>query len=545
MHKSRRRSIAGVLVALAILSAWLVSPAVAGEKTTEMVAMRDGVKLATDVYLPEGDGPWPVVLLRTPYNKNSMNGDAHNEQGYAVVIQDVRGRFESGGFDNVFADDGWNVRLDGYDTVEWVAAQPWCTGKIGTLGGSALAITQYLMACTAPPNLTCQVAVVGAADFYHQTTYQGGVFRESMMVGWTNLQKTSYRVPVWLSHPNYDSFWVNYDCTLRYPLATAPCVHVGGWYDIFTQGTIDSFVGLQSDGGKGARGTQKLIMGPWTHGVGKRRQGQLEYPENSVFDLGTYEQRWFKHWLKGEDSGIMDEPAVNYYAMGDVDDPSAPGNEWRTAESWPPESAVTPYYLRADGLLSTAKAGTELPDAFRFDPGDPVPTEGGQNLLIPSGPMDQRALAERDDVLKYVTDVLAQPVEVTGHIYAELWASSNVRDTDWTMKLVDIYPDGREMLVTDGIIRSRFRNTFREPMLMQPGAIYQFRVDLWSTSLVFNKGHRIGIHVSSSNSPRFQVNPNNGEPQGSGTGQLIATNTVYHDKDHPSHILLPVVVPGK
>ncbi|HIE51077.1 MAG TPA: CocE/NonD family hydrolase [Armatimonadetes bacterium] len=520
-----------------------------GRRETVMVPMRDGVRLATDIYLPPGKGPFPVLLTRTPYGKGS--GQPHVgvalRAGYAVVIQDMRGRFASEGTAIAFLDCGWGERQDGYETVEWIARQPWCNGKIGSVGGSAMGITQNLMAGARPPHLVCQYIAVAAASLLPEAVFQGGAFRKALAQGWLESnQFPPENMELFLAHPTYDDLWRLYDTVARAPVINVPAVHLGGWYDIFCQGTIDAFVARQTRGDVGARGRQKLIMGPWTHGLGRREQGELVYPENaqvSEEELLRGVLRWFDYWLKGKDNGIMDEPPVRYYVMGDVDDPQAPGNEWRTADTWPVPATPTPLYLRAGNRLTWEKPGPEEPpQTYVFDPENPVPTIGGQNLNLPAGPMDQRPAENRPDVLVFSTAPLTEPVEVTGRIKVHLWAASSARDTDFTAKLCDVYPDGRSMLVTDGIIRARYREGLDRQVLLQPGRVYEFEIDLWTTSLVFNRGHRIRVDISSSNYPRFAVNPNTGEPFSlEPTRKVKARNTIYHDAAHPSHILLPVV----
>lgn len=520
----------------------------ASHKKTLMVAMRDGTKLATDIYLPMGEGPFPVILLRTPYNKNmgAGIGAAGAQRGYAVVVQDTRGRFASEGQNFPFEGDGWwENRWDGYDTVEWIAAQPWCNGKIGTMGGSALGITQLLLAGTGTSRLACQQIHVGAPSGYHDLAFTGGTLRKAMVETWltaTNHHPDSLKR--WVSHPTYDSFWRERDLTHRFKRVNVPALHVGGWYDIFCQGTIDAFNGYQRQGGPKARGRQKLLMGPWTHGIFQDRAGELSFPNakhppNRVDDMW----RWFDHYLKGMDTGIEKEAAVTYYVMGDTTDPSAPGKEWRTADRWPPPGAqMTPFYFHDDRTLSKAKPSTKgKPITFTYDPRNPVPTCGGRQLTLKAGALDQRAIESRPDMLIFTSEPLAEPLEVTGRVRVELWASSDCPDTDFVVKLCDVYPDGRSMNVCEGILRARFREGFHKEKLLEPGKPYRFRIDLWSTSIVFNRGHRLRVQVTSSNAPGWDPNPNTGAPFRADDKMQVARNTVYLDGKRPSHILLPVM----
>jgi len=517
------------------------------EKQTFMVAMRDGKKLATDVYLPSASGAFPVIFIRTPYNKNAVAGLAGEatKRGYALVVQDTRGRFASEGENLPFEGDGWWAgHADGYDSLEWIAQQSWCNGKIGTWGGSAGGITQLGEAGAGSNRLTCQHITVAAPGMYHHGVFPGGVFKKAMIEDW--LKATNHSpdaLKMWTSHASYDDFWRERDLTWRYEKVNAPAVHIGGWYDIFAQGTIDAFLGYQTKGGPNARGKQKLLMGPWTHGVLTNRAGDLTYPNankppNNVHDLW----RWFDCYLKGEGNGIDKEPAVTYYVMGDVSDPNAPGNVWRTADKWPPvEAKMTPFYFHDTCKLSTEKPRKDgNPITYHYDPKNPVPTVGGPHLTLPAGPKDQRSIESRPDVIVFTSEPLTEPLEVTGRVRVKLWASSDAPDTDFAAKLCDVYPDGRSFNVCDGILRARFRKSFSREELMQPGKVYEFDIDLWSTSIIFNKGHRLRVHVTSSNAPGYDPNPNTGEPFRAGDKTQVAKNTIYVDRRHPSHILLPV-----
>jgi len=509
-----------------------------------MVPMRDGARLATDIFLPRGEGPWPVVLFRTPYGKDGEIPTAHLEKGYAVVRQDFRGRFDSEGADDMpFINDGWGRLQDGYDTIEWIAEQPWCSGKIGTAGGSAGGITQVMTAGAAPPHLTCQSIAVAFGSMYRHAAYQGGVFRRALVEGWLqNNEFSPHCLETVLAHPIYDDLWRRVDASTQSEHVRAPGLFIGGWYDVFCQGTIDAFMWRQYQGGEGARGKQKLIMGPWVHGRGPKL-GDFPVPEEAL--RSPLEERaggWFDYWLKGEENGVMDTPPVHYYVMGAFDDPGAPGHEWRTADVWPVPSHPTAFYLRTDGALALEEPGPdEKQDSYAYDPRDPVPTLGGCNLILDKGPYDQRPIESRPDVLLYTSAPLERPLKVTGRVHAVLWAASSCPDTDFTVKLTDVYPDGKSVLIQDGIIRARFRDSFEREVLMEPGEVYRFIVDLWSTSVVFNQGHRLRVAVSSSNAPRFDPNPNTGDLLRASDRTTVAVNTIYHDVDHPSHIVLPVI----
>jgi predicted acyl esterase len=540
MRDFRTITVSTVFLTVILLSR---APASAGVPQTFAVPMRDGVKLSTNVYLPEGDGPWPVALLRSPYPKSgnwsNMTGQMGNMKGYAVVVQDVRGCGQSEGNNwFIFRNDGWAGPCDGYDTVEWIAKQKWCNGKIGTWGVSALGITQNMMAPSRPAHLTCQFVAVGFSNMYDDCAYIGGVWGKSLLETWLSQNKfVEKNQEAFLQHYRYDDFWADLNAVAQAEKVNVPVVYAGGWYDCFSQGTINMFMAVQNRGDKGARGKCKLIMGPWAHGIFK----ELTYPHADV-GRALDAWPWLDYQLKGEKNKMARAPAVQYYVLGDPDDKDGPGCKWRTADDWPPPSTPTEYYLHADKSLRPARP-TQANGSFtyEYDPRNPVQTHGGANLVIPVGPMDQRKIESRPDVLVFTGDELTGPLEVTGRITVKLWIASSARDTDFTAKLCDVYPDGRSMLVTDGIRRARFRNSFRKEEFLEPGKIYPIEIDLWSTSLVFSKGHRIRVHVSSSNSPRFEPNPNTGEAHPVGDKMVVAKNTIYVDRDHPSHIVLPAV----
>ena len=513
------------------------------EKTTVMVPMRDGIRLATDVYLPaEWQDPMPVLLKRTPYNKNTDGVDfsqVTGQHGYGLVIQDMRGRFASEDEDHVvFLNDGWSKRRDGHDTLEWIAAQPWCNGRVATYGGSARGISQNMLAPGAPDVLRAQHVGVAFSDMYHQAAHQGGSFRKALVENWLRGSKFHPKnLETFRAHEAYNAFWEQLAPESQADRVNAPGVFSGGWYDIFLQGTINSFVNIQTRGGPAARGNCRLVIGPWAHGT----FDELTYPANSKqHPLAGDMNRFFEHHLKGVNNGVLDDKPVHYYVMGDPEDPGAAGNHWRAADVWPPESEPIVAYFHADGRLALEEpmdADAQL--VYRFDPSDPVPTVGGQNMTIPKGPMDQRRVESRPDVLVFTGDVLEEPIEITGRIRARLHVSSDCPDTDFTVKLCDVYPDGRSMLVTDGIQKAKFRESCLKAKPLEEGEVYELDVDLWSTSLVFNRGHRVRVTVSSSNYPRFDPNPNTGQPWTPDCDTRVATNRLYVSRQRPSQIILP------
>lgn len=511
---------------------------------TYMVEMRDGVKLATDVYLPdENILSHGTLLIRTPYNKNDMKltGIQWSQAGWPVVIQDMRGRYASEGIDTVFR----NAHTDGPDTLSWIANQSFCNGEIATFGGSALGINQYYMAGANPDFLACQYIQVATPDMYKHAIFQGGQFRYSLVAWWLEGQGSTYILEDYFAHENFTmDYWGNVSLDGKWDQVQVPAIHIGGWYDCFAQGTIDGFMGYQYQGGDGALGKSKLIMGPWTHGGG-RKQGELLYPENAEDNFSFYMFIDMIEQYTMDTGNHFDKwPAVSYYVMGDVDNESAPGNEWLTAEDWPVPYETVPIYLCKDGSLQTTLDSESTSISYSYDPTDPAPTIGGQNLndnIIKRGPYDQCIIEDRDDVLVFTSEVLSDPLWIAGPLRARLFVSSNCPDTDFTVKLTDVYPDGRSMLIADGILRMRNRHGFDHWEFMESSEIYEIEIDLWSTAYIFNKDHRIRISVSSSNAPRFLPNPNTIAPLAQNTSFAIAENTVYLGESYPSSFYLPVV----
>ncbi len=516
----------------------------APKAVSHMVAMQDGVRLATDVYLPgDGTGRYPVIVARTPYDKSrGAAGLAARSarHGYAFVIQDLRGRFKSEGHHAIiFGNEGLGEHQDGRDTLEWIAKQPWCNGKIGSWGSSALGITQNMTAPVAPAELKAQHVALAFSDYYSQAAYQGGAFRTQLLEPWLRSNgMIEKNLATFVAHPRYDDFWKRLNSETRAAQVRAPGVFLGGWYDIFLQGTINSFRAIHYHGGERARGKCRLVISPIGHGP----ITELKYPISAsqgpaCGDVFT----WFDHVLLGKKNAIAEEKAVHYYVMGDPTDPQAPGNRWRHEDDWPPPSRPARFYFHADGTLVKDKP-PEGDDrkTYTYDPKDPVKTVGGQELGVPLGPKDQRGVEKRPDVLLFSSPVLKEPLEVTGRLTAKLFVSSDCPDTDFTVKLCDVYPDGRSMLVSDGILRARYHQSFEKESFLEPGRVYELNVDLWSTSLVFNRGHRIRVAVSSSNSPRFEANPNTGKPFRADKATRVAKNTLHLSLRYPSRIVLPV-----
>ena len=535
------------------------------------VPMRDGVKLSADIRFPSDQGRFPAILIRTPYSNSGFSPGETSlvARGYVVVRQDCRGRFDSEGrFDPLRGED-----RDGYDTIAWIRAQPWCDGRVATTGGSYCALTQLTTAWTQPPGLQTFVASVMGRDLFKDLVYHQGVFGLAIAVGWglgvagrsaqanttTDWDKVFRHLPLmtmgesagyrldylkeWLSHPTYDAYWAQGSVEQHYGDFTVPGLHLGGWYDLYGEGTVHNFCGIQAHGGPGARGRQKLLMGPWVHGLGNRLVGQLDFGESAQMGFDRLVERWLDRWVKGEPNGIDQEPPVRIFVMGT--------NVWRDEQEFPPARArETSFFLGSGGranslagdgaLLAAVPAGT-VTDAYVYNPDHPVPTLGGAAYRPASGPMDHAPIERRDDVLVYSTEPLETPIEVTGFVKMVLFAASDAPDTDFVARLCDVYPDGRSMVISDGIVRARFREGLDKEVRMQPGTVYELPIEMGVTSNVFLPGHRIRLEVTSSCFPRFARNLNTGEPAATGTRWQLARQTVHHSRQYPSRLVLPVV----
>ena len=588
------------------------SPAVTVRKNV-MMPVRDGVRLATDIYLPSADSEshanrYPAILIRTPYGKTSSASTAEffARNGYAAVVQDVRGRYASEGEFYIYINEG----KDGYDAVEWVARRPWCNGDVATFGSSYKAATQNALAVYKPPHLKTMFVIVGTSNYVEDGAGRGGAFallhnvtysfglastgkearkdaRIAAALGkgydhlsdWLRVAPLKPSSPLqwaptyqrwyadWRLHPAYDDYWkqVGYNFEeyhSRYP--DIPIYFVGGWYDIFKRGTLRNFQGLSQ-----RRAFTKLCMGPWTHSTGIAHAGDVDFGPQAVMSIQEEAARWFDQFLKGNDIGLLQEPPVKYFLMSgghltrNQDGRLQSGGVWKEAETWPPDGfREQKLYLHGDGTLQRATCESTVPSRFQYDPRKPVPTLGGnidsgkhlisrgaQNQVPPAkyfAANDQLPLSARHDVLTFATPPLERDIEVTGPIRVTLWISSEARDTDFTAKLIDVYPPsddypaGYAMNLEDGILRMRFRNSREREELMTPGTIYQISIDLWATSNLFRKGHKIRLDISSSNFPMYDVNPNTGEPLGRHTHLIPTVNAVYHDPEHPSCLVLPV-----
>jgi uncharacterized protein len=519
-------------------------------KWTEMTMLtRDGVKLAANVFLPAGPGPSPVVLSRTPYLKDALGELAgytakkYTDAGYVFVMQDVRGKGKSDGFYEAFVPD----LEDGYDTVEWVAKQPWSNGKVGMVGASALGITSNLAAMAAPPHLVAAFVIVAPYDQL-LNTFPGGVLKDEDTLGWLKGQGESQaQLDIVSGSATNSAVWNEHAMTTQRKFIRIPMYNQGAWYDIFNDGNVENFRWLQNFGSKGARGNQKLYMVPGGHGGLGGEKSDIEYNQPGATVPATEEMRWWDYWLKGIDNGIMKEPPVTLFMMasGRKGHPSTLSQVFKSP-NWPPANHPTPFYLTGAMHLSTkAPSAKDAKISYKFDPANPVKTYGGSNLLQTAGPLDQRPIGQRQDYLRFETPVLDKNIAIAGHVDMTLWAATDGLDTDFMVKLVDVYPDGYEQIILDNPIRTRYRRG-RDPddvMLMTPGKPEELHIDLWNTAFTFEKGHKIQVTVTSSNSTKFEINPNTGEPFGvaTTTKPRVATNTVYFDKAHPSAMILPVL----
>lgn len=595
------------------------------ETKNVMVAMRDGVKLAADIYRPTQNGQvmdskFPVILVRTPYNKDDATqvANAFVPHGYVVVLQDVRGRYKSDGHWRPLVDDP----NDGFDTAQWIGTQPWCDGGIGTMGSSYAGATQHALAIGNAPYVKAMVPRNAMSDFGRYGVRHNGAF-ELRFFNWVftlgnasgtpnallaakraasdpeaaqALVDMGMHVPeyvrglplrpgatslkfapdyeTWLieamSHGDYDEFWKDAGASVVDHLTEykdVPEYHTTGWYDSWGMQVANlNYVGLRRE----KKSLQRLIIGPWIHSSENLSYaGEAQFTGDAALDLTAFHLRWFDHWLKGVDNRVDREPPVRIYVMGGGDAHKTPegrifvGGHWRDEQEWPlARSAATPYYLRANGVLSPDKPVEDQPITYQFDPRNPVPTLGGnissQGTLMFQGAADQRCrldfwlcsdtkpLSARNDVLVFQTPPLANDIEVTGRLVVKLWASSNALDTDFTAKLVDVYPPnadfpaGVDLNIADSIVRARYRNGLGRAELLRPGQPYEFTIEMYPTSLVFKRGHRIRLDVSSSNFPRFDINPNTGEPLNNNRRSQLAENTIYLDAKHPSQIILPV-----
>jgi putative CocE/NonD family hydrolase len=556
------------------------------------VKMRDGVVLRGDIFRPDAEGKFPVLLERTPYRRAVWGYDVQFAQhaasrGYVVFLQDVRGRYTSDGDWYPFIHES----EDGYDTIEWIAAQPYANGKVGMFGGSYVGATQMLAAIASPPHLAGICPVVTASNYHDGWTYQGGAFEQWFDESWTTglaqdtvlhqiermpgspeavdvLPLTHYPIfntnPAsvvtasasvvapyfldWLAHPSYDEYWKRVSIEEHFANIRVPALHVGAWYDIFLGGSLRNYIGIKTNGGtEEAHKGQRLLVIVGGHAGGGRKIGAIDFgPEAVRHEENDVTLDWYDYLFKGVQNSLATAKPVEIFVMGI--------NQWRQEDDWPLARAkATKYFLHSDGSANSAKGtgvlSTNAPvkessDKYSYDPANAVPTVGGPlccDSRRVAGPQDQRSVEDRSDVLVYSTPPLEQDLEVTGPVRLDFFASSSAVDTDFTAKLVDVFPDGTAINLTEGIRRARYRDSQEKATPLAPGQVYALSLDLWATSNVFRTGHRIRLELSSSNFPRFDRNLNTGEPAATSDKWITATNTILHDKEHPSALVLPVV----
>jgi putative CocE/NonD family hydrolase len=531
------------------------------------VPMRDGVRLSANVFRPEEAGRFPTILVRTPYGKGrdfTAHYQTFVEHGYAVMVEDVRGRYGSEGVFRPLEQEP----ADGDDTLNWIARQAWSDGKVGMMGGSYLGIAQWKVAALNNPHLKAIFPVVSGCDDYRDRFYStGGAMKLGSRLLWMseNLRapryhpdfskfvlhlplrtadvaatgQTSEMFQEALDHPTFDSFWKSISTREHLDKIRVPVFSVGGWFDNFVEGDLDAYQVLSKNSG-----VDRILIGPWPHNMSIKFAG-VDFGADSFVPLRGLQMQWFDQFLKGQDTPLLSKPPVRIFVMG--------VNRWRDEREWPPRARLKWFYLESrghanslagDGKLDSRGPGARAADRFVFDPRDPVPTMGGaiccNPKVFPWGPMDQRAVEKRPDVLVYTTAPLKSDVEVIGPVRVVLYAATSARDTDFTAKLVDVFPDGRAQNLTDGILRLRYRKSLEKAQLIRPGEIAKLTIDAGVTGNVFQKGHRIRMEISSSNFPRFDRNPNTGGSIADETQLRQASQTIYHDAEHPSHVLLPV-----
>ena len=568
------------------------------------VPMRDGTELDTNVWRPAGEGPWPTLLVRLPYGKDlpalltyGTNPNVFElvEAGYAVVFQDCRGTFKSEGVFQPMVHEP----EDGADTVAWLMARSWCDGSIGSYGPSYLGFVQWATASTGAAGLKAIAPSVATTDYYTAPWYSdGGALSLQVVHFWTTTMAfldaqrevaagvgdvqelmglaavladpaphmahlpmseqpmLDQRMPWWsdiVGHPARDSYWRDLSVAEDYAVVTVPALHIGGWYDFYLNNILKSYSALkQKAGSPQARSGQRLVVGPWDHlsATGVYPDRQFGLAANSLAaDMTGLHRRFFDRWLRGQPDALESLAPVRIFVMG-ID-------QWRDEQDWPlSDTRQTDFFLSGSGpantlnghgVLSTAAPDTENRETYLYDPRRPVPTLGGRVMLPATanaaGPVDQRPAEAREDVLCFTTPELDEPVEVTGHVSLLLHVASSAKDTDFTGKLVDVFPDGRAIILTEGILRTRYRNSLEDADLIEPGEVYEITLDLSATSNVFLRGHRIRLEVSSSNFPRYDRNTNTvGVIAGDGEQDVIAAvNHVLHGPRHLSRLVLPII----
>ncbi|MEW6356226.1 MAG: CocE/NonD family hydrolase [Planctomycetota bacterium] len=543
------------------------------EEKNVRVPMRDGVTLSTNIFRPDAPGRFPALLMRTPYGKGQARHDRFVRAGYVVATQDSRGRYESDGKYTMFTAGHTADAEDGYDAVEWLAAQPWCDGNVGTFGRSYNAWMQWMLAPLRPPHLKAMSAdsiptTLPDVDFT-------GSFRPARRLHWwintiapdvkrrengplprdkaeavkiwndIDRAKWLYFLPYaklpeelfgsladsireWMKRP-----WVDpWKFKERHKDVIVPNLDFTGWYDHCW--SMGHHTNMRKNGGsKVAREQQKIIVGPWNHvGIGQQKMGDIDFGPDAQVDQQAIQIQWFDHWLKGIANGVEQWPPVRYFVMGE--------NRWKTSDTWPPKGATTQeIFLGANGMLSTRSRGDDSPDEYTYDPADPVMTLWTPSLF--TVPSDRRALHYRRDILRYSTTVLQEEVEVVGAPEVVLHAASSAMDTDFFARLVDVYPDGRAIDISIGMVRARYRNGFEPEQLLRPGEVVKYRITLSNTACRLLKGHRIQVEIASSDFPNYDRNHNTGRDDFNNPELIPARQTIHHSKQYPSRLILPVM----
>lgn len=563
------------LAALASPVGWAQAPAAKPALPVRIdlgvhVTMRDGVALSANVIRPDAPGKFPVIVVRTPYGKSSAShfgtGRYFAQRGYVYVVEDSRGRHDSEGTFRGHRDE----TNDGYDTIEWAAAQDWSDGHVGTAGGSYGGENQWMAAIGRPPHLKAMAALVSPPGPFYNAPYQYGAFCllsidwDIMTSGHDNqvseefgLEEAVRRLPLntidelatgrpianWkdtLAHPAYDDYWKEVDYERHYDKVDLPILHISGWYDDDQPGTLRNFIARRRLGRKG----QRLLVGPWPHAVNSvAKMGILDFGPTATIDLQGTLLRSYDRWLKDVPNGVEKEPPVRVFVMG--------ANAWRDEQDWPlPGTLWTKYYfhsggransLSGDGVLSPEAPKNEPPDRYAYDPADPTPFIMPASSAQLGGPDDYRPVGQRSDVLVFTTPPLEQDMEITGPLTVKLFSASSAPDTDWNAMLMDVYPDGYALRLNDGVVRASYRESFENPTPIEPGKIYEYTIDCWATSMLIRKGHHLRVHIASAAFPKFDRNLNTGHRIGTDSEMRVARQTVYHDAKHPSHIVLPVI----
>lgn len=506
--------------------------------------MQDGTLLHTQVF-ETGKRAAPTVITRTPQLLDGWEslGKSYNDRGFNLLAQSVRGTGDSAGLFDLYRADGWDGFQDGINTLSWAAEQEWSDDQYCMVGGGEAGTAAYLLAGTGAESLSCLYVQFGSPDLY-DLLWSGGALHMEVLDYMKRFLPTSGWETAVASQHDPASGWEGLRLQDRVDALSAPMYMLTGWYDVANAPTLRLFEALQKSTtigpGTGA-GTHRLVIGPWSRFVPGPTIGELTYPSNATISSDD-QWLWLDRWLKNARNGVDTESPVLYYRMGDPDETSADWNVWLTSEVWPVPSTPQALYLTSDGSLREQPSLThDAPRTFRYDPNNLIATRGGANLLQYVGPMDQANLERRDDILVYSSEVLAEPLAITGEVVVKLWVSTSARDTDFVVRLTDVYPDGRSMLVADQLQRLRFRAGAEKEELAEPGQVYPLTLSLGFTSQVFNRGHQVRISVASSNYPRFDYNRNTGEPLDNPGVGIPAEQAVFANADHPSMLILPRV----